>query len=121
MPSTRTPQRFSERKLVQRFNDWMIKLRGSRLWGPKINKHLTLVSYTGRRSGRTFRLPVGYRRSGDTVTIGVQLAERKGWWRNFLGDGGPLTLELDGVERTGHAVSRRDTRGRAVVTVRLLS
>jgi hypothetical protein len=119
MPSTRTAQRFSDRLLVQRLNGWMIKLRSSRLLGPLITKHLTLVTYTGRRSGRTFTLPVAYRRSDNTVTIGVQMADRKGWWRNFLGDGGPLSLELDGTQRTGHAVARPDGRSNAVVTVRL--
>lgn len=113
MPPTRLPLR-----TVQRFNDWMIKRRSSRRWGPLIKRHLTIVTYTGRKSGRSFILPVGYRRAGDVVTIGVQLADRKVWWRNFLGDGGPLTLELDGTERTGHAVARRDG-GRAVVTVQL--
>jgi hypothetical protein len=115
MRSTRLPVR-----TVQRFNDWMIKRRSSRRWGPLIKRHLTIVTYTGRKSGRSFSLPVGYRRAGDIVTIGVQLAERKVWWRNFLGDGGPLSLELDGAERTGHAIARQDG-SRAVVTVRLES
>ena len=67
MPSTRTVQRFGDRRMVQRFNAWMIKLRSSRRWGSLIKRHLTLVTYTGRRSGRSFSLPVGYRRSGDTA------------------------------------------------------
>jgi hypothetical protein len=55
----------------------------------------------------------------STITIGVQMPDAKNWWRNFLGDGEPLTLELDGADRTGHAVARRDDRGRVTVTVRL--
>jgi hypothetical protein len=63
---------------------------------------------------------VGYRRSGDTVTIGVASPDAKSWWRNFLGEGGPLTLlKLDGQDRTGHAVAHRDDRGRVSVRVRL--
>jgi hypothetical protein len=84
-----------------------------------VSRRLTVVTYTGRRSGRTFRIPVGYRRTGDTVTIGVRLPDAKTWWRNFTGAGGPLSLELDGVDRTGHAVTRRDAAGRVTVTVRL--
>jgi hypothetical protein len=41
------------------------------------------------------------------------------WWRNFLDDGGPLTLQLDGTERGGHAVAKRDEKGHVTVTVRL--
>lgn len=84
-----------------------------------VSRHLTIVTYTGRRSGRTFSTPVGYRRAGDTVTIGVRLPDAKKWWRNFTGEGGPISLELDGVDRTGHAVARRDERGRVSITVRL--
>ncbi|SFW77166.1 hypothetical protein [Amycolatopsis australiensis] len=104
---------------VNRFNSCVGSLRTSPRWGGLVRRHLTQVTYTGRRSGRTFSIPVGYRRAGDVVTIGVRLPGAKSWWRNFTGDGGPLTLELDDVERTGHAVARRDARGRVTVTVRL--
>jgi hypothetical protein len=77
------------------------------------------VTYTGRRSGRTFTIPVGYKRDDDVVTIGVRFPDAKTWWRNFLGAGGPMTIELDGAGRTGHAVAERDRRGRVTVTVDL--
>jgi len=93
-------------------------LAGSRLLGPLVRRTITTATYTGRRSGRTFRTPVSYRRSGDVVTIAVAMPDRKNWWRNFTGDGGPLTLALDGGERTGHAVARRDGR-RVTVSVEL--
>jgi hypothetical protein len=89
--------------------------RGGRLLGG----HLTVVSYTGRRSGRRISTPVGYRRSADGVTIPVGMAQSKRWWRNFTGEGAPLSLHLDGVERPGHGVARRDERGRVSVSVRL--
>jgi hypothetical protein len=78
-----------------------------------------MLSYIGRRSGRRFSIPVAYRRTGDEITINANLPETKTWWRNFLGDGGPLTLQLDGTERTGQAVAKRDNMGRVTVTVRL--
>ena len=84
-----------------------------------VGRTITVISYTGRRSGRTFRTPVAYRRSGDEVVIGIQFAEAKNWWRNFLGAGGPIAMELDGVARTGHAVATHDGDGRATVRVRL--
>jgi hypothetical protein len=69
--------------------------------------------------GSHLRTPVGYRRAGDTVTISVSLPERKTWWRNFTGDGGPVSLHLDGENRTGHAVAPVDGKGQVTVTVRL--
>ncbi|GHF37449.1 hypothetical protein FHX82_006389 [Amycolatopsis bartoniae] len=107
------------RRAVRGFNTAILALRSSRCWGARIRRHLTVVTYTGRRSGRVFSTPVGFRRSGDTVTIGVRLPGAKSWWRNFTGDGGPLTLELDGADRMGHAVARRDAKGRVSVVVRL--
>jgi hypothetical protein len=47
------------------------------------------------------------------------MPDAKSWWRNFLGDGAPLTVRLDGIERAGHAVAQRDDRGHVTVRVRL--
>ncbi|WP_089949219.1 nitroreductase/quinone reductase family protein [Lentzea xinjiangensis] len=107
------------RQFVHRVNRWVAGLRDAPLVGKFVRKGITVVSYTGRRSGRTFTTPVGYRRRGDLVEIRVAMPDAKTWWRNFGGEGGPLTLELDGVQRTGHATSHRDDRGRVTVRVRL--
>ena len=70
--------------------------------GRIVGRGLVVIRYVGRRSGRTFEIPVGYRRSGDTLTINVTAPNAKNWWRNFLGEGGPITLlNLDGADRTG--------------------
>jgi hypothetical protein len=90
------------------------------LVGRIVGRGLVVIRYVGRRSGKTFAIPVGYRRSGNTVTINVAAPDSKNWWRNFLGDGGPITLlNLDGRDRIGHAVANRDARGRVSVTARL--
>ena len=107
------------KKTVDRVNTCVGALRASPRWCRLVRRHLTQVTYTGRRSGRTFSTPVGYRRTGDVVTIGVRLPDAKSWWRNFTGEGAPLTLELDDADRTGHAVARRDEKGRVTVTVHL--
>lgn len=78
-----------------------------------------MITYTGRKSGRTISLPVGYRRRGDKVVINVVMPDAKTWWRNFQGDGAPLTITLDGRDRTGHAVARRDEKGRVTVELAL--
>ena len=96
-------------------------LRRSPRLGRFVRAHLTILTYTGRRSGRTVSTPVAYRRNGDTVVITVELPDAKTWWRNFTGTGAPLTLELDGVPRRGHGVARRGHNGQVSVTVRLAS
>ena len=106
-------------RTVSRVNGCVSTLRDSPRWGRLVSKRLTIVTYTGRRSGRTFSTPVAFRRDADLVTIGVQFPEAKKWWRNFLDEGGPISLHLDDTDRTGHAVSRVDDKGRVTVTVRL--
>lgn len=103
---------------VDRFNTRVLAMRSSPRWGRLVRRHLTVVTYTGRRSGRTFSIPVGYRQTGDTVEIAVRLADQKNWWRNFTGEGGPISVELDGTDRTGHAIARQDGMN-ASVSVRL--
>ncbi|TCO48786.1 hypothetical protein [Actinocrispum wychmicini] len=105
--------------MVSRFNSFVAGLRNSPRWGRMVRKRITMVTYTGRRSGRTFSTPVAYRRVGDVVTIGVAMPDLKNWWRNFLGEGGPISLELDGTDHLGHAITQRDEKGRVTITVRL--
>ncbi|GAA4678943.1 hypothetical protein GCM10023215_09910 [Pseudonocardia yuanmonensis] len=106
------------RKAVHCVNAGVAALAASPCLGRVVGRGIVMISYVGRRSGRTFRTPVSYRRSGDELVVGVQFPDAKTWWRNFVGDGGRITLELDGGERTGHAVATRDGR-RVTVRVRL--
>lgn len=106
-------------RAVDGFNRRVVALRSSRRWGAAARRHLTIVTYTGRRSGRTFSIPVGYRRTGDTVVIGVRMPGKKNWWRNFTGEGGPISVELDGTGRAGHAIAHQDPKNGVTVTVRL--
>jgi hypothetical protein len=101
-------------------NKLFVGLINAPLVGPLVGRGLVVIRYVGRRSGKTFEIPVGFRRSGDTLTINVTAPGAKSWWRNFLGDGGPITLVgLNGADRTGHAVAHRDEKGRVKVTVQL--
>lgn len=87
-------------------------------FGGALRRSVTVVTYTGRRSGRTFSIPVAYRRRDDeNIDIGANMPDAKTWWRNFLGDGAPLSVMLDGVERAGHGVAHRDDEGRVTVQV----
>ena len=88
-------------------------------FGKLVNRNIAVLTYTGRRSGRTLSIPVAYRRADDAVVISANMPEAKTWWRNFLGNGGPVTLQLNGAERVGHAVAQQDEKGRVIVAVRL--
>lgn len=83
-----------------------------------VSDRLALITITGRRSGREFTFPVGYRREGDRVTIGVGWPERKLWWRNLRG-GAAVQLRIGGVERRGYAEARGDERSGITVEVAL--
>jgi F420H(2)-dependent quinone reductase len=87
--------------------------------GARLRRSVTLITYTGRRSGRTFNIPVAYRRRGEELEIAANLPDAKTWWRNFVGEGAPISLTLDGAEHAGHAVAHRDDKGRVTVRVRL--
>ncbi len=87
--------------------------------GRLVNRNIAILTYSGRRSGKQFTIPVSYRRKGDEVVIGANMPDAKTWWRNFVGDGAPLTVRLDDMEHTGHAVAERDEQGRVTVTVQL--
>ena len=101
------------------FNAPITALAASPRFGALLRRSITTISYTGRRSGRTFSIPVAYRRRGDEIEIVPNMPDAKTWWRNFLGDGAPMSLTLDGIERSGHAVAHRDDKGHVAVRVRL--
>ena len=80
---------------------------------------LALITYTGRKSGRQYTIPVLYRDNGDEVKIAVGWPDRKVWWRNLTGEGGPVSLVVRGQELRGHAIATRDLGRDALVRVRV--
>ena len=73
------------------FNAPVAALAASERFGGLMGRNIAMLTYTGRRSGRRFSIPVAYRRaddSGDNVIIGVGMPEANTWWRNFVGEGG---------------------------------
>jgi hypothetical protein len=80
-----------------------------------------LITYTGRRSGREYTIPVFYRDRGDEVTIAVGWPDRKVWWRNLTGRGGPVRIVVRGQELRGHAIATRDAGRDALVRVQVES
>jgi F420H(2)-dependent quinone reductase len=58
-----------------------------------IDKSTILITFTGRKSGKTYTIPVSYMRVGDTLMM-ISRREHK-WWKNFRG-GIQVTLCLQG-------------------------
>lgn len=109
----------SVRTAVNRFNRCVVSWQESPRVGKLVSRRMTVVTYTGRKSGREFSIPVAYFRRPGGVRIDVMMPDAKNWWRNFTGDGGPLSVRLDGEVKTGHAIARRTGKSRVEVTVTL--
>ena len=85
---------------------------------PLLSRQLTLITITGRRSGREHTFPVAYKQDGEHLAIPVMWPERKLWWRNLRG-GAPVRLRHRGADRTGHAHARGDEHDEVSVEVLL--
>lgn len=80
------------------YNTLMAAILRSPLHG-LLSKQMMLISFTGRKSGTRYTIPVTYVRSDDTIHV-VSFRERR-WWRNLRG-GAPVTLRLRGTDVMGH-------------------
>ncbi len=63
-----------------------------------VSKIVLLITFTGRKSGKTYTTPVSYSQSGDQVYIFTHAT----WWKN-LRRGSPVTLRLRGRDLQGLA------------------
>ena len=63
-----------------------------------ISKYLLLITFTGRKSGKTYTTPVSYHSENNRVTIFTHA----NWWKNLRG-GALVHLRLRGQELQGLA------------------
>src|SRR5215813_14191981 len=68
-----------------------------------LSRGLTLITVTGRRTGRRYTIPVGYLETSDSLVVLVGDAPSKTWWRNYT-HAAPIEVRLRGVPRFGRAV-----------------
>ena len=68
-----------------------------------LSRGLTLITVTGRRTGRRYTIPVGYLEASDAVVVLVGDAPSKTWWRNYI-EPGAIEVLLRGLPRSGRAV-----------------
>jgi F420H(2)-dependent quinone reductase len=80
-----------------------------------MSRAVMLITVTGRRTGRSYTLPVQYARAGFVLYVIPGNPRGKTWWRNLIG-GAPVTLRLSGrdveasaaVLNGGHAPDREE-------------
>lgn len=65
-----------------------------------MSKDVMLITFTGRRSGRSYTTPVSYVCEGQTVRCFTR--SLNAWWRNLRGGAG-VSLRIRGEEQRGHA------------------
>src|SRR5215207_998268 len=63
-----------------------------------LSNSVLLLTFTGRKTGKLYTIPVGYTPEGDTLT----LFSSKSWFKNLRG-GRPVVVHLQGQGRTGRA------------------
>jgi hypothetical protein len=69
-----------------------------------VSKNMMLISYTGRKSGKAYTIPVNYLRMRDEEGEFLAITSQKErlWWRNLRG-GLPVSLVLQGQDRSANA------------------
>jgi len=85
-----------------------------------LSEQILLLTYTGRKSGRRYTLPVGYIRDGDALLVVSQHSELKQWWRN-LRDGAPVTVLLRSERVSARADLIEDPEAVAAEVQRLIA
>jgi hypothetical protein len=77
---------------------WAITTKGIESW---VGTGVALLTFKGRRTGKTYSIPVSYQRDGDTVTIVTKRIRR--WWHNFETPT-EVVLRLAGKDYDGTAI-----------------
>lgn len=83
---------------------WLNRVMAGMLRTPglqrRVGRGTALLTFTGRRTGRTYTTPVSYARAGDRVIIVGHV--NRTWWRN-LPDRPQVGLRLAGSDHVGTA------------------
>ena len=68
-----------------------------------LGRSTALITFTGRKTGRSYATPVSYARDGSTVVVLTRVGRR--WWRNLTGDA-PVEIRLAGHDHRATATAR---------------
>ncbi len=87
-------------------NFFMKVLLGSPIHGI-LSKNTLLISFTGRKTGKTYTTPVNY--TQDENTVWITSNRDRVWWRNLEG-GASISLRLRGKKVRGQAEIFKDDK-----------
>lgn len=90
--------------IMNTFNAIMKGILRSPLHG-MVSKSILLISFTGRKSGKTYTTPISYSTQGEYIV----LVTNGNWWKN-LRDGAPVNVRLRGQDRNGFAEAIADDK-----------
>jgi hypothetical protein len=79
---------------------WALTTPGIQAW---VGQGVALLMFTGRKSGKTYTIPVSYHREDDNVTVITKKV--RNWWRNFESPA-EVELRLAGDSYTGKAEAK---------------
>ena len=65
------------------------------------SRHLAILNYRGRKSGRAFATPLSYVREGTLVRL--LSSHNTGWWKNFRDGEASVEIEMAGETASGVA------------------
>lgn len=88
-------------KVMSRLNPLIIRVLESRCHG-LLSKGLMVITIQGIRSGKVYKIPVGYQRQGSGIKVLVSKSARKQWWRNYRTTQ-PVTVRVRGSLLNGRA------------------
>ena len=93
------------------FNPVMVWMLRSPLHG-FISKNTMLMTYTGRKSGRVYTIPMNYVRvsDGDGEVFLTTSYRQRTWWRNLRG-GSPVMIRVQGEDLSARAEVVEDDEG----------
>jgi deazaflavin-dependent oxidoreductase (nitroreductase family) len=89
-------------RMLKMINPFVRLLLRSPLHG-MLSKSLLLLTFTGRKSGKRYTIPVAYSRQGDVLSVFTSHT----WWKNLRG-GAPVQVEMRRIRRTGTAEAISD-------------
>jgi len=90
--------------MVHVINPMMRRVLAGRLHSRMGSDTLMILDFCGRRTGRSYSLPIGYMQLGNTLISYSPF----GWWQNLVG-GVPVNVVLRGEKLSGVADVCTDT------------
>lgn len=102
-------------RVLHVINPFVVAILRSPLHG-LLSRQVMLLTYTGRKTGVSHTIPVGYVRDGDTLVV----FSSRTWRRNLRG-GARVTMRLRGRRYTGTAVPIEEPEAVAAEVERVIA